>query len=399
LTPASAICGPPVQGGFASGFEDVARAFETNFLRHGEVGAAFAVYCGRDLIVDLWGGLAHRETGRPWQQDTLQLIFSGTKGLCAVCVLALVERGLINLRDPVAAYWPEFGKTEILIADVMSHTSRLPGIETPLSVYDLTADRKIAALLAAQHPSDDPRAAYCYHPLTYGWLCGELIRRVDGRSIGRFFREEVAIPLDLELWIGLPEEYELRVSNLELASDWGTSPFLNPAVQAADPLTRSIWGNPPFFAADVFPWNERAFHRMEIPAVNGIGTARSMAHLYAALVGANASSPLSAETVQLARHTLSDGFDQVHGIRAHWGVGFELQTELMAYGPPPDAFGVGGAGGSVHGAWPSHGVGFSYAMNLMRDDQEVDPRADALLTSLDRCLQHADPTKVRANRT
>ena len=392
LIPAKVEADELVQGGVAPGFEDVAHAFESNFANRGEVGAAFAAYRGRQPIVDVWGGLADRQSGRPWQEDTLQLIFSGTKGLCAVCVLLLIERALVDLQEPVATYWPEFAAREIRVADAMSHTGRLPGITTTVTFEDLTDDRKMAALLATQAPSGDARAAYCYHPLTYGWLCSELVRRVDGRSIGQFFREEIATPLKLELWIGLPEAEEYRLSTLELASDWGSAPYLDASVHENDPLIRSIWGNPAFLAPESFPWNRRAFHAAEIPGANGIGTARSVARLYASLVSGNNSAafrPLSVDTVRLGRETLADGFDQVHGIRSHWGVGFELQTDLLAYGPPPDAFGVGGAGGSVHGAWPSEGVAFSYAMNLMRDNEEVDSRAQALLTALHRCLQTA----------
>ena len=183
------------EGYVAPGYEPVREAFERNFAERGELGAAFAAFRNGEPVVDLWGGIADRASGRPWREDTLQLIYSGTKGLVALCVLMLIDRGKLRLDDPVNRHWPEFGKPEILVRHIVSHTARLPGIDTPITVADLHDDRRMAAILAAQAPNPDPRAALCYHALTYGWLCGELVRRVDGRSVGRFFAEEVAGPL------------------------------------------------------------------------------------------------------------------------------------------------------------------------------------------------------------
>jgi CubicO group peptidase (beta-lactamase class C family) len=384
LIPAESVAGDPVRGMIAAGFEEVARAFQTNFSQHGELGAAFAAYRGSELIVDLWGGTADRCSGQPWQQDTLQLIFSGTKGLSAMCILLLFDRGQLDLGEAVAHYWPEFGKKAITVVDVMSHTSRLPGFVTPVALAELTDDRHMADLLAGQPASSDPRAAHCYHPLTYGWLCGELVRRVDGRSIGQFFREEIAVPLHLELWIGLPESEEARVSTLELAADWGSAPYLDPAVHAKDPLIQSIWGNPAFLDRATFPWNSRAFHAAEMPGAGAIGTARAVARLYAAFIAGEIVSP---ESARRARKTISKRWDAALGGPLNFGVGFELQTEFEPFGPPSDGFGMGGAGGSVHGAWPSLAVSFSYAMNLMTDDQEPDPRPRSLLRALHGCME------------
>ena len=372
---------PETHGFVAAGFDEVAEEFSRNFTERGELGAAFAAVRDGEPVVDLWGGLADRKTGRAWAEDTLQLAFSGAKGLVAVCVLIAIERGLLDLESPVVRYWPEFGKRGIQVRDVVSHTARLPGVDRPVGIDELADAGRMTRLLEEQAPSEDPRAALCYHALTYGWLCGELVRRVDGRTIGRFFTEEVAAPRGLELWIGLPEECEPRVSTIELAPSWPASPPLRPETHARDPLARSIWGNPPTFDPDAFPWNDHAYHRAEIPAVGAIGTARSIARLYGRL-----DRLLAPETLELARTPLADGWDEVHGTRRRFGVGFALQDESTSLGPPPDAFGHGGAGGSVHGAWPGLGVGFSYAMNLMRDDQARDPRAHSLLAALHRSL-------------
>ena len=235
--------------------------------------------------------------------------------------------------------------------------------------------------LEAQQPSDDPRAALCYHAFNYGWMCGELVRRIDGRGIGLFIAEEIAGPLELELWIGLPEHLEHRVSTIELASSWPTATKNREEVLATDPLLRSIWGNPTTFGRASFPWNSRAFHAAEIPGAGAIATARSIARLYA-----NLHRLLSPASLQLARTTLSQGADPAHGADQHFGVGFELQTGRMHLGPVAGAFGHGGAGGSCHGAWPEYGIGFSYAMNQLRDDHDLDPRSQSLLGALHRAI-------------
>jgi CubicO group peptidase (beta-lactamase class C family) len=373
-------------GGFvAPGLEGVASAFARNFAEREDVGAAFAAVRDGETVADLWGGLADGAAGRPWREDTLQLIFSGTKGLVAVCVLMLLERGALELDAPVARWWPEFGKEDVRVRDVVSHTARLPGIDTPLDLDAVTDDRRMAELLAAQEPADDPRAAFCYHAITYGWLCGELVRRADGRSIGRFFADEVAGPLGLELWIGLPEQHEPRVSTLELNPRWPTQPHLTAGRQAEDALTRSIWGNPPTFARETFPWNRRDYHAAEIPGANAIGTARSVARLYGCLARGGELDGvriLSDESVRLGRTELSSGWEQVMDTQASFGVGFQLQTDELPFGPPADAFGHGGAGGSRHGAWPGLRVGFSYAMNSMRDDEDDEGRAGSLFRAL-----------------
>lgn len=373
------VCGFAVRG-----YEAVRREFERNFAERGELGAAFAVVRDGDLVVDLWGGVADRSDGRAWSEDTLQLVFSGTKGFVAVCLLLLLDRGELELEAPVCRYWPEFaeaGKAHVTVRDLATHTARLPGIGAPITVADVPDDRLMARLLAAQPQFDDPRAGSCYHALTYGWLCGELLRRIDGRSVGRFFAEEVAEPLGLEIYIGLPEELERRVSRLELVETWGSNPALEAQVSVEDELMRAVWGNPVLFAHESFPWNSRAYHAAQIPAVNGIGTARSIATLYAKL-----DTLVSAEALRLARSELERRREPLLGIPQAWGVGFELGTERREFGPAPDGFGCGGAGGSVHGAWPSERVSFSYAMNLMRDDADGDPRAQALLDALHACV-------------
>jgi CubicO group peptidase (beta-lactamase class C family) len=375
-----------IDGWVAPGFGGIADAFIANFDAGLEIGAAFSVVREGELVVDLWGGMADRSRSVPWGEDTLQLIFSGTKGLVATCILICVERGLLDLEAPVARYWPEYGKGHVRVRDVVSHTARLPGVDEETSVDNLLDTVAMAARLARQQPSDDPRAELCYHALTYGWLCGELVRRVTGMSIGRFFAAEIAGPLELEIWIGLPEVQSHRVSTLEMAPDWGVGmPFLQADALEHDRLIRSIWGNPPVLTGPSHLWNTQRFRAAEIPGANAIGAARSIARLYDRLACGGAPI-LTSHTIALGTSTLSDGLDAVHGARRRSGVGFQLQTERLHLGPPLNAFGHDGAGGGHHGAWPDQRVGFSYAMNLMRDDGGQDPRAANLLRALHRAV-------------
>jgi DNA-binding LacI/PurR family transcriptional regulator len=186
-----------ISGYVAPGFGRVAEEFQRNFTQRGDLGAGFVVIRDDEPLVDLWGGIADRAGRRPWTADTLQILFSGTKGLVAACILMLIERGQLVLDTPVARYWPEFaaaGKGQVLVRDFVSHTVALPGLEVPVTWQEATDARRMAALLARQPRSRDPRASRTYHAVTFGWLCGELVRRVDGRDIGQFFAEEIALP-------------------------------------------------------------------------------------------------------------------------------------------------------------------------------------------------------------
>jgi len=234
--------------------------------------------------------------------------------------------------------------------------------------------------------SEDPRAATAYHAVTFGWLCGELVRRVDGRSVGRFFADEFATPLGLDLWIGLPSELEPRVSTVELAPDWAPGRLRSREELTADPLARAVANPTRYSPPDEFPWNEASWHSAEIPAANAIGTARSIARLYG-----NLDQILSPETLTLARRPLSTREDLLNHRWTSFGVGFQLQTDELALGPPTDAFGHCGAGGSKHGCWPKQRVGFSYAMNLLYADHTADSRGTALLDALNLALELARP--------
>jgi CubicO group peptidase (beta-lactamase class C family) len=375
-----------VHGSVASGFEPVEHAFRSNFLERGELGAAFAAVVDGVPVVDLWAGTADRPARRPYAADTLQVIFSGTKGMVAICLLLLLERGAIELDAPVAAYWPEFGaagKRDIRVSDLVSHRAGLPGLRDPIAVEDFGDPDRLAAQLAAQAPLVEP-GTLCYHAITFGWLCGELVRRVDGRSIGRFFADEVAAPLGLDVWIGLPEKHEGRVARLELADGWGDDEVPTPPGSLAEIVVR----NPPVWEREGFPWNRRELHAAEIAGAGGIASSRSLARVYGCLARGGSFDGgrlLDADTVRLGRTELARGPELLVGTELAFAVGFRLQDPTCPFGPPADAFGHSGAGGSMHGAWPTEGVGFSYAMNLMRMDPG-DDRSDTLLAALHRCV-------------
>lgn len=375
-------------GGFvAPGFERVAEEFERNFEARGDVGAAFAAVRDGKPIVDLWGGTADLEAGRPWTQDTLQLIFSGTKGLVAACLLVLIDRRLLDPGSPVVHYWPEFGaagKEDVRVRDLLTHQAGLPGVRTPLTETDLLDGRRLAALLANQPQDADPRAYDAYHPLTFGWLCAELVRRADGRSVGTFFQQEIAEPLNLEIWIGLRSGFENRVSRLRYAPDWGAT--LPTSIQLAeDDVLSCVWNNPPLFPEDHIPWNAPEIHAAGIPGVGAIGTARSIARFYGCLANGGELEGirlLRSATVHEATSCWVSRRDSLTGELIAYGLGFEVQTERRVFGKPERAFGYTGAGGSCHGAWPTERLGFSYCMNEMRDTEPVDPRARSLLNAL-----------------
>jgi CubicO group peptidase (beta-lactamase class C family) len=315
--------------------------------------------------------------------------------MTATCVLLLVGRGQLDLDDPVCAYWPEFAahdKEGVLIRHAVSHLAGVPGLETPVSVEEATDDLRMAELVAAQAAIASPGETLCYHALTFGWLCGELVRRVDGQSVGRFFAEEIASPLGLEAWIGLPEREEPRVAVVERAEGFGVGETADDAAPklVRDDVGWSIWANPPRFADDVLAANLRRWRAAEVPASNGVATARSLARLYGCLARGGEIDGvrlLAPEAVELGRRRLSEGRDPYLDAPLAFGLGYMLQSDgydpaASALGPPADAFGHPGAGGSVHGAWPTLRTGFSYATNLVQNLGSSDARGASLLGAL-----------------
>ena len=274
-----------IGGWVEASFEPVLDAFAENFDSRGEVGAAVCVYLDGEPIVDLWGGTADATTGRPWAADSVVLVYSSTKGVTSVCANLLIERGVVDPAAPLAQYWPEFaagGKGAITVAQVLSHQAGLPLVEGDYSLSEtLTWDPMVRAL-AAQAPIWPPGTRHGYHMRTFGWLVGELVRRVDGRTIGTFFRDEIAEPLGLDFWIGLPEAIEPRVARL-VPPERDLGELLQRLLP--DALLTRVFTNPAGRFGYNDMWNTRELHAAELPSSNGIGDARSLARMYASCIG------------------------------------------------------------------------------------------------------------------
>ena len=389
---------PEIHGTVANGFGAVADAFERNFVEHGELGAAFSVYVDGEAKADLWAGTADKATGRPWSEDTLQLVFSTTKGAAAICIARLVEAGLISYSDTVATYWPEFaanGKGAITIAQLMSHQAGLPYVDAGLGFDDAMAVTPMVEALAAQAPIWDPGTKHGYHAVTYGWLAGEVLRRVDGRTLGKYFADEIASPLGLDFWIGLPESEEPRVAPLEAVLPPADpkvaalmEQFMGPGTMAWKALTvnGALTATGDDRLVDDNAFNSRAVHATEMPAANGITTARSLARMYAATVGPVDGVRLVGDaTVAAARAEAVNGPDAVLVFPSQFGMGFMLHGTLTPM-LGAASFGHAGAGGSLGYADPDAKVGYGYVMNQMAGGIAGDPRTIALNEAVRTCL-------------
>jgi CubicO group peptidase (beta-lactamase class C family) len=379
-----------VEGTTAPGFERVRAAFAENFARHGDIGAAVCVYRDGAPVVDLWGGVADPVTGRAWTQDTLQLVYSTTKGVVTTAAHMLAERGELDLDAPVADYWPEFaaaGKAEIPVRQLLSHRAGLVRLDQPVPLADALAWHPMVAALAAQAPGWPPGTAHGYHLRTFGWLVGEVIRRVSGRTPGRFVAEEIAGPLGLDFFIGLPAAARPRVSRLveppisdvsALPPDSVPAEFRGYLAALADP--NSLMNSPLTDPATV-DFNAAEVQAAEIPASNGIGSARSLARMYAALIGeVDGVRLLRPATVAAATVEQSQGIDRTLMLPSRFGTGYMLPQPSVPLGGPR-AFGHNGRGGSLAFADPDRGLAFAYVMNHIIAGG-VDQRAANLVAAL-----------------
>ena len=383
-----------VHGEAARGFEAVREAFSANFERHGEVGAAFSLYHRGRKVVDLWGGVADETTGRAWAEDTLQLVFSTTKGATAACAHLLAQRGELDFDAPVSEYWPEFkaeGKEQVPVRWLLSHRAGLPVVDRALSPEDALAWDPVVEALAAERPVWEPGTAHGYHALTYGWLVGEVVRRISGRSLGLFFAQEMAAPLGLEFWIGLPEQHETRVSRLielpRLAQaraelDLSGLPDVMRELATAFLDPSSLTNRALNLTSPPLDYNSRGVHAAEVPAANGICTARSLARFYAGLIGeVDAVRILTPETVARATVEQSEGRDRVLLVPTRFGLGYFLPSSFSPMAGPA-SFGHAGAGGSLGFADPDTGVAFGYVMNKMQQNLAADPRTLTLIEAV-----------------
>ena len=393
-----------VHGEVEPGFEPVREAFAANFelepdpfnamlgMDRCEVGAAVSVWRGGEKVVDLWAGEADRRTGRPYDADTLQLVFSTTKGVTAICANLLAQRGQLDLDAPVAEYWPEFaaaGKAEIPVRWLLAHRAGLPWVDVDMTIEEALDWDQVVEALAAQAPAWEPGSQHGYHATTFGWLVGEVVRRVDGRRIGTFVREELAEPLGLDLWIGLPEAEHARVAPLEvieLPDDPTMAPMVDEFIGPESPLGKALFAPGGAWRQEGFgSFNLPEVWAAEIPAANCITDARSLAKLYAACVGevptpsGEPARLFTDDTVTSAIERQTEGVDHVIlGMDLQYGLGFNLPNAMLKLGGHR-SFGHYGAGGSVGFADPDAELGFGYVMNKMFLGLSGDPRTSNLI--------------------
>jgi CubicO group peptidase (beta-lactamase class C family) len=380
------------------GWEQVADAFRANFHAGKEHGAAVAVYQHGRPVVDLWGGVADAEAGRPWDEDTIVLVFSSTKGMTAILANLLVERGEIDLDAPVARYWPEFaanGKEGIPVRWLLSHQAGLVTVDRTFDLDELCAWDPVVEALAAQEPKWEPGKHHAYHALTYGHLVGEVLRRVSGKSVGQLFADEVAGPLGLSSWIGLPESEEPRVARLTKAppvEPEALQQLLDTVFGPGSLFERSVLGAPHDLISDGDGWfGSRQVRAAEIPAGNLVSDARSLARAYAATIGeVDGIRLLSDETVEAARTVQTDTSEPwgmppgLEDFGITMGLGFQVHTPLADL-LGPTSFGHGGAGGSMGLAAPEHGIGFGYVMNRMLTEIPNRPRNQLIMDAVVAC--------------
>jgi CubicO group peptidase (beta-lactamase class C family) len=379
-----------IDGLVAPGFEGVRDAFAQNFAEHGEVGAGCSIYVEGRKVVDLWGGVADQATGRAYDESTLQLVFSTTKGATAACAALLSQRGELDVDTPVATYWPEFaqnGKESIPVRWLLCHKAGLPVIDKELSIEEVLAWQPLIEALEVQAPVWEPGSAHGYHAVTYGYLVGEVVKRISGKSLGTFFAEEIAAPLGLDFWIGLPASEEARVAPIagglfpaESEVPEELRALLEQFIGPNTLLGRALTLNGAFGQGS---WNERAMHAAEVPAANGITNASSLARMYAGLFGTvdgYAAAPLlTPAQVDASRERQTTGNDACLYIETAFGLGFMVSSAFSPYGGR-GSFGHSGAGGSVGFGDPENRLGFGYVMNKMQQNLAADPRTHGLIS-------------------
>ncbi len=378
-----------VEGSCDPKFNRVKDVFVENFEKRNEVGAAAAVMLDGKSVVDIWAGHADREKTRPWTRDTLVNVYSTTKGVTAICAHRLADKGLLDIDAPVAKYWPEFaqaGKDKLPVRYLLSHKAGLAAVRKPLDDDALFNWNKMTTALAEQEPWWEPGAKHGYHALTFGYLVGEVIRRITGKTPGKYLREEIAGPLGLDLHIGLDAKDDARTGDMIPMPPPGPGEPNLFAEVMKDPesVAFKAFMNPP---GGMRPGmvNTREWRAAEIPAANGHTTARSLAKLYGVLARGgelDGVRVMSKEQVAQCSIEQSHGPDALLVINTRFSLGFMMSQPGASLGPNAKSFGHPGAGGSLGYADPEAKIGFGYTMNKMHASLLIDPRAIALIEAV-----------------
>ena len=356
-------------------FAGVRDAFAANFSSGADIGASFTATLEGETVVDLWGGWADETKTRPWQENTIVNVYSTTKTRTALTALLLADRGELDFDAPVARYWPEFaaaGKSAVKVSHLMSHSAGLSGWKEPITEADLYDWEKVTALLAAQAPFWEPGTASGYHALTQGYLVGEVVRRITGRSLGTVFRDEIAGPLGADFHIGLPASEDHRVADLIPPPPGGA---IGDGEQSE--LSRNMSSNP---GVNVLATRTRAWRGAEIPAAGGTGNARSVAEIHVLLANggiAKGKRLLSEAGCRKALELQVEGQDMILGVPARFGLGFGLPGGAVPL-PNPNSMFWGGYGGSLVIIDMDARTTFAYVMNKMASTTQGDVRAFGL---------------------
>jgi CubicO group peptidase (beta-lactamase class C family) len=389
----------PVSGFVAPGYEPVLEAFKRNFLDFGELGAACSAFVSGRCVVDLWGGSRDLKRIDPWQEDTMALLMSTTKGLSALTLAVAHSRGLFDYDAPVAHYWPEFGrngKSKVTVAQLLSHQAGVCAIDTPLTLDLLSNPDALAEVLARQIPAWEPGTRHGYHAVSLGLYQSELLRRVDPqrRSLGAFFQQEVVRKLGHGMYIGLPREVsDSQLAEVSIKRDLRAafSLPLRLMLDAFNPtsLVSRISRNPK--VRRMQDYNTRPYLQIEFPSVNGVASARAIAQVYGAFASGGAQLGISRATLdRLERPAMSPSLgsrDAVYRIDFAYAHGFCKPFPSFAFSPSTRAYGTPGAGGSQGFADPETELGFAYVPNLLKLGAVDDKRAAALRQSVYSCVR------------
>lgn len=393
-----------VTGFVAPSWEAVHDEFAKNIKSKQDIGAGLCVFHHGQPVVDVIGGFFENTATIPYARDTLQLVFSTTKGVVATAVAMCVERGLLSYDEPVAVFWPEFaanGKAEITVAQLLSHQAGLYTIDGTVTLEEALDWNTITQRLADTAPLFPVGKTHGYHAITFGWLAGELVRRVDGRDIGRFIEEEIANPLGVEIYVGLPEHHEHRVSPINtgwsktLGVEIEQQPLAPPppVLDSESPLAKALSVNGAFNVKGGF--NRRDIHAAQVPGANGITNASSLAKMYAAVIGdvvvdGRVVRLLNNETLRVASTAITPAGERDFCLmlKTSFAMGYMTASETAAYSDA-GTFGHPGAGGSVSFADPSRDMAFSYVMNRMGSALLGDDRARSLVAVASRCADAA----------